>query len=111
LYDLTNAAYWWVPLWDPRDRPEAFAELDAGHRLAVFARAYGMDEHTRAGLIPLARRMVRRFHTTARAAAERDEAFLRMWERGAGERLVRAREWLDVQAPDLVAKLTEGTRT
>lgn len=110
MYDLANAAYWWVPLWAPEDRPEAFSGLDAGHRLMVFARAYGMDERLRTDLVPLARRMVRRFRVTARAAAERDVAFARMWERGAGERLRRAQEWLDAQAPGLDAKLSEGTK-
>ncbi|QVQ52734.1 aminoglycoside phosphotransferase family protein [Spiractinospora alimapuensis] len=103
LYDIANAMYWWVPLWDPRDRPAGFRDLDAVERVAVFADAYGMTGDQRSRLIPLVRRMVARFHRTARAAAEVDPVFRRLWDEGVNVRMPRAEAWVDSEAPRLSA--------
>lgn len=103
LYDIANAVYWWVPLWDPRDRPAAFRDLDAAERVAVFADAYRMSGEQRSKLIPLVGRMVARFHRSARAAAEVDPVFRRLWDEGTRVRLPRAESWLEEEAPRLSA--------
>jgi hypothetical protein len=83
LYDIANALYWWVPLLDPRERAPAFTDLDASHRVAIFADADGMTAQQRKELVPLATRMVHRFHLTARAAADVDPVFRRFWEKAS----------------------------
>ncbi len=105
LYDIANALYWWVPLIDPRDRPPAFADLDASHRVAVFADAYGMTGRQRDELVPLVKRMVHRFQLTARGAADVDPVFRRLWEQGAKDRLPRAGAWLAKEGPAIAARL------
>lgn len=105
LYDIANAMYWWVPLWDPRDRPVAFRELDAAERVAVFADAYGMSPSQRHDLVPLVERMVARFHRNARAAAEVDPVFRRLWEAGVNTRMPRAESWLAEESARLSATL------
>jgi Ser/Thr protein kinase RdoA (MazF antagonist) len=105
LYDLANALYWWVPLLDPLDRAPAFAGLDAGHRTAVFADAYGMTAEQRRDLVPLATRMVHRFHLSARAAAEVDPVFRRLWESGVRERMPRAEAWLAREGAAIARRL------
>lgn len=105
LYDLANALYWWVPLLDPRDRAPAFVDLDAAERVAVFADAYGMTAGQRGQLVPLAIRMVDRFHRTARRAAEVDPVFRRFWDEGAKDRLPRASAWLADAASAITARL------
>jgi hypothetical protein len=111
LYDIANAVYWWVPLLDPRDRAPGFAGLDAARRVAVFADAYGMTARQRAALVPVAHRMIRRFHATARAAAAVDPVFRGFWEGGVKDRLPRARAWLEHEGPVIAARLTGETAT
>lgn len=106
LYDIANALYWWVPLLHPADRAPAFADLDASHRTALFADAYGMTDQQRENLMPLATRMVHRFHLTARAAADVDPVFQRLWEEGGKDRMPRAEAWLSQTAPTITARLT-----
>jgi aminoglycoside phosphotransferase (APT) family kinase protein len=106
LYDIANALYWWVPLLDPRDRTPAFTDLDASHRAAVFADAYEMTTQQRTELVPLATRMVHRFHLTARAAANIDPVFRRFWEQGVKNRMPRAEAWLAHAGPAIAARLT-----
>jgi Ser/Thr protein kinase RdoA (MazF antagonist) len=106
LYDIANALYWWVPLLDPADRAPAFTDLDAARRAAVFADAYGMTGRQREDLMPLAVRMVGRFHLTARTAAGLDPVFRRLWEEGVKDRLPRAEAWLSQAAPAITARLT-----
>lgn len=111
LYDIANALYWWVPLLDPRDRAPAFTGLDAPDRVAVFAGAYGMTAQQRTELVPLAIRMVHRFHLTARAAAGVDPVFQRLWEQGVKDRMPRAEAWLAHAGPAIAARLTARETT
>jgi hypothetical protein len=106
LYDIANALHWWVPLLDPRDRAPAFADLDAPYRVAVFANAYGITAQQRKELVPLATRMVHRFHLTARAAADVDPVFQRLWEQGVKDRMPRAEAWLAQAGPAIAARLS-----
>jgi len=106
LYEIANALYWWVPLMDPRDRAPTFVDLDAAHRVAVFADAYGATDRQRANLVPLAERMIHGFHQGARAAADRDPVFARMWEEGVKDRMPRAEAWIAREGAAIADRLT-----
>jgi len=105
VYDIANALWYWAPLRDPRDRAPAFADADTPHRVAVFADAYGMTSQQRAELAPFAVDMARRFHEDARASAELDPVFRRLWEDGAKDQLPRAEAYLRATAPAITARL------
>ncbi|RKS09829.1 Ser/Thr protein kinase RdoA (MazF antagonist) [Nocardiopsis sp. Huas11] len=109
LYDVVNALYWWAPLLDPRDRPPALAEAHIPRRVAVFADAYGLTGGQRAELVPLAARVIHRFHLGARAAARHDPVFRRMWERGVRDRMPRAQAWIAVRGPSIAARISGRT--
>lgn len=106
VHDIANALYWWVPLLHPQDRTPALASADIPRRTAVFADAYGMSDQQRRDLVPLARRMVHRFHLTSRAAAEADPVFRRFWEQGVKDRMPRAEAWLAQEGTAIAARLT-----
>lgn len=108
LYDIVNALWWWAPLRDPRDRAPAFTSADIPRRAAVFADAYGMITQQRRLLVPLAIQVADRYHLTARAAAEADPVFRRLWEQGAKDELPRARAWLRRAGPAITARLTQS---
>ncbi len=105
IYDLVNAMWWWAPLRDPRDRAPAFAAADVPRRVALFADAYGMTERQRHLFVPLAIFVARRYHQTARAAAEADPVFRRLWEEGARDELPRAETWLGQAGRTIAARL------
>jgi aminoglycoside phosphotransferase (APT) family kinase protein len=111
LYDVANALYWWAPLLDPQDRAPAFADLDIPHRVTVFADAYGLTGRQRTELVPLATRMIQRFHRTARAAADADPVFRRLWDEGVKDRMPRAESWITQYGPTIAAHLTESDPT
>jgi Phosphotransferase enzyme family len=106
LYDIANALWWWAPLRDPQDRAPAFTDLDIPHRAAIFADAYGMTAQQRRDLVPLMTRIAHRYHRTARAAADADPVFRRLWEQGAKDELPRAEAWLQQAGPAIVSQLT-----
>jgi Ser/Thr protein kinase RdoA (MazF antagonist) len=105
LYDLANALWWWAPMRDPRDRAPAFTALDIPRRAAVFADAYGMTARQRQDLAPLLIDMADRYYRSARAAAETDPVFRRLWEQGAKDELPRTRAWLEQAAPAITERL------
>ena len=75
----------------------------------MFAGAYGMTGQQRHDLVPLAMRMARRYHLTARAAAEADPVFRRFWDEGAKDEIPRAQAWLQQTGPAIIAQLTAAT--
>jgi Ser/Thr protein kinase RdoA (MazF antagonist) len=109
VYEIANALYWWAPLLHPRDRAPALADADIPQRVRVFADVYGMTRRQRRDLVPLAKRMVHRFHRTARAAAEVDSVFRRFWEEGVKDRLPRAEAWLEREGPAITAHLLSSS--
>jgi hypothetical protein len=79
----------------------------------VFADAYGMTARQRAGLMPLAVDVVRRYHEESRASAGLDPVWRRAWEDGGGLAgtpakvyLPRAEAWVREAAPAITASLT-----
>jgi aminoglycoside phosphotransferase (APT) family kinase protein len=107
LYDIANALWWWAPLRDPRDRAAAFTDLDIPRRVAVFADAYEMSAEQRQDLTRLLIRVARRYHLSARAAADVDPVFRRFWEQGAKDELPRAEAWLEGAAPAITQCLSQ----
>nr|WP_225991541.1 phosphotransferase [Actinomadura montaniterrae] len=105
VYDIANALYWWAPLLHPQDRIPALAQADIPHRAAIFADAYGMTVQQRRDLVPLARRMIHRFHLTSRAAAEADPVFRRLWNQGVKDRMPRAEAWITQEGTAIAARL------
>lgn len=105
LYDIANALYWWAPLWDPVDRAPGFVHADIPARVALFANAYGMSPQQRQDLVPLAARMIRRFHASARASADTNPVFRRLWEQSGKDRLPRAEQWIAQTDPSITAQL------
>ncbi|MHB1534508.1 MAG: phosphotransferase [Acidimicrobiales bacterium] len=103
--DCVNAMYWWVPLLDPADRRPAAGDLDAGHRLRVFADGYGMSAAQRAQVVPVACQRARNSNVTMASAASADPIFGRCWTGGLRERTARSERWITVHADDLEAAL------
>ena len=99
--------WYWAPLRDPRDRAPAFAHADIPHRVEVFADAYGMTARHRAELASFAVGLACRYHADARASAELDPVFRKLWEDGAKDVLPRAEAWLRAAAPAITARLTQ----
>jgi hypothetical protein len=96
-------------LLDPADRAPALVTADIPRRAAVFADAYGLDDDLRGRLVPFAAGMIRRFHRSARAAADRDPVFRRMWE-GVVDSMPRAEAWIDAAGPAIAAALARPGR-
>lgn len=103
--DCVNAMYWWVPLLDPADRRPAARDLDAGHRLRVFADGYGMSAAQRAEVVRVACQRARNSGVTMAAAAAADPTFNRWWTGGLRERTARSERWITGHADDLAAAL------
>ena len=64
-----------------------------------------MSAEQRRDLVPLARRMIHRFHLTTRAAAETDPVFRRLWDQSGKDRLPRAETWIGKEGPTITARL------
>ena len=116
VYDIANALWYWAPLRDPRDRSPELADADIPHRVAVFADAYGMTAQQRAGLMPLAVDMVRRYHEDSRASAGLDPVWRKLWEGSDGLAgtpakiyLPRAEAWVREMAPVITARLVQSS--
>jgi Ser/Thr protein kinase RdoA (MazF antagonist) len=106
--DCVNALYWWVPLLHPLDRAPSLAAADAGHRVRVFADAYGMSHEQRAQILPVAVRRASNTHITMRAAAEVDAVFKRWWDDGVKDRMPRTQAWLEAEGAAIEAALLCG---
>jgi hypothetical protein len=89
------------------------ADAAIPHRVAMFAGAYGMTAQQRAGLVPLAVDMVRRYHEDSRASAELDPVSRKLWEDGgslgipAKVYLPRAEACVREMAPAITARLVQ----
>ena len=70
---------------------QRFADADIPHRAAVFADAYGMTARHRADLAPLVVDLAHRYYENARASAELDPVFRKLWEDGARDEFAAGR--------------------
>jgi hypothetical protein len=64
-----------------------------------------MSAQLRQELVPFADQMIHLFHSSFRAAAERDPVFRRMWDEGVKDRLPRAETWIGQAGPGIAARL------
>ncbi|GAA5055057.1 Ser/Thr protein kinase RdoA (MazF antagonist) [Thermocatellispora tengchongensis] len=99
LFDIVTTLRHWAPIADPVDRDPLLRGLGpagVGRRVRLFCDAYGLVPRERRRLTELARLRFDRSYGVMRArAAEGDGPWARMWESGAGQRIRRARAWLD----------------
>ena len=95
LRDVVNTAMWWAPLFPPGDRDPAFAAGDVPSRLAAFVDAYGLEAEDRAAFCDVAiHGATRSWHRMKANAELRGGGWARMWDEGAGDRILRRRAWL-----------------
>lgn len=109
LFDVVTTLRHWAPLADPADRDTLLTRIDVarvGRRLALFCDAYGLDRAARREVLPAARLRFIRSHAAMRARAEHEGGgWARVWRAGAGNRLLRGRDWLDLHWDELDAAL------
>lgn len=109
LFDVVNTLRTWGPLADPADREAVFARLDAdavGRRIRRFCDAYGLPDDHRHRVLAVARLRLERSYASMRARAEHlGGGWARMWRGGAGSRIRRAQDWLDLNWDALDARL------
>ncbi|GLW10764.1 hypothetical protein Misp01_58920 [Microtetraspora sp. NBRC 13810] len=97
LFDIVTTLRHWAPIADPVDRDPAQRGLDVGARLRLFCDEYGLAPRDRRRLLDLAQlRFERSFHAMRSRAQSGGGPWARAWESGAGERIRRARAWLDL---------------
>ncbi|MCG5216352.1 phosphotransferase [Streptosporangium soli] len=102
LFDIVTTLRHWAPIADPVDRDPLQSGLDVGARMRVFCDAYGVTARDRRRLPDLARLRFDRSYAEMRSrAADTGGAWGRMWASGAGERIRRARAWLDTHEDGL----------
>ena len=107
LFDVATTLRYWAPIADPADREPAHRTTAVGPRLARFCAAYGLDAAGRANLLPTLRTRLDRSYAAMRArAGARGGAWSRMWTAGAGDHLLRAQDWLDLNWDTLERHLT-----
>ncbi|RBQ17492.1 aminoglycoside phosphotransferase family protein [Spongiactinospora rosea] len=109
LFDVVTTLRHWAPIADPLDRDPSQRELceaEVGARLRLFCDEYGLPPRDRRRLLDLARlRFGRSYAATRRRAETAGGGWARRWAGGAGERIRRARAWLDTHEDELHASL------
>lgn len=107
LWDVALAARLWVPLRDPQDVPGGVA-VRAGHRLRLFAEAYGLTGPERARLAPAVLATHTWCYDLVRTGAEQGRpGYQHYWTPSAQEHDVRGRRWLERNLGSLTAACTE----
>jgi hypothetical protein len=106
LFDVVTTLRHWAPIADPLDRDLLQCGLDVGARIRLFCDEYGLSRAERRRLLEVARvRFDRSYAAMRTKAATIGGGWTRMWASGAGERIRRARAWLDANEDDLAARL------
>jgi hypothetical protein len=100
--EMCNLLLWWAPLMPADDRQVAVRDVDAFERSAILVDAYGLDIEDRALIVPLAINMAdRTWHTMRNRAEVLGGGWQRMWDDGAGDRILRRQTWLADNADGL----------
>lgn len=106
LLDVIVTLRWWAPLCDPVDRDPVLRDLDAGDRMRTFVDAYGLTDVDRRSLLDSAiRRCTRVWHAMRHRAEHDGGGWARMWHEGAGDVILRSRDWLERERPYLDDRL------
>jgi Ser/Thr protein kinase RdoA (MazF antagonist) len=96
LFDVVTTLRHWAPIADPLDRDPSQRDLEVGARLRLFCDVYGVSARDRRRLLELARLRFDRSHAEMRSrAVNQGGVWADMWRSGAGQRIRRARAWLD----------------
>ena len=103
--DLANTAMHWVPLCDPVDRDPALANSDPARRLRLLADGYG-DAVTPGQLLDACALRFGALHASMRWNAEHlGGGWARMWDRGAGDKILRRQAWFARVRAELATEL------
>jgi hypothetical protein len=106
LLDIVTTLLYWAPLRAPVDRDPVLRDADSGHRMRVYADAYGLAAADRLRLLDVAdRRFSRSWHVMRHHALHRGGGWARMWDEGVGDVIRRGHDWLREQRPVLEAAL------
>jgi Ser/Thr protein kinase RdoA (MazF antagonist) len=106
LFDVVTTLRHWAPIADPVDRDPLQRRLDVGARLRLFCDAYGLPGRDRHRLVHVARLRFDRSYAAMRTrATTHGGGWARMWVSGAGDRIRRARAWLDAHQDELDEQL------
>lgn len=106
--EIINALRYWGPIADPQDVDPLMRDVDAVRRCRLFADAYEMSGDDRAKLVEVATMRLRRSWHLMRQRAEIDGGgWLRMWQEGVGDQILRAQRWLDAHGPAIESALME----
>lgn len=106
LFEVATTLRHWAPIADPVDRDPLQRTLDVGRRLRLFCDEYGLPRSDRRRLLTVLRLRFDRSYAAMRArAAAEGGGWARLWDDGAGERIRRARTWLDLHEEELDAHL------
>jgi Ser/Thr protein kinase RdoA (MazF antagonist) len=102
LFDVVTTLRHWAPIADPVDRDPLQRRLDVGARLRLFCDAYDLAARDRRRVVEVARLRFDRSYAAMRArATSHGGGWARMWLSGAGDRIRRARTWLDTHQDEL----------
>ena len=95
VWDVALAARLWVPLRDPRRRPRATSPRRAGHRLRLFADAYGLPEASARDGLGRARHPHLVLRHRPAGAEQGRPGYQHYWTPSAQEHDARGRRWLE----------------
>jgi hypothetical protein len=105
IWDAALAARLWVPLRDPDDVPADLISR-AGHRLRLFADAYGLPRAGREEMAPAVLATHTWCYDLIRAGAEQGRAgYQHYWTPSAQEHDARGRRWLESNLESLTTAL------
>lgn len=92
--DLANTAMHWLPMSDPRDRGPAYRDADVGLRLRLLVDGYGRDAVTGGDVLTACALRFGGLYESMRWNAEQlGGGWRRMWDEGAGDKIVRRVDW------------------
>jgi hypothetical protein len=102
--EVANLLLWWAPLQPPEERPAVVRQADVLARAALLVDAYGLGAADRRRLVALqVNQAERSWHLMRRRADRLGGGWRRMWEDGAGDRILRRRAWLEANADRIAA--------
>lgn len=105
--DLANTAMHWVPLDDPADRAEVYADADIFARFRAMYDAYGRDLFDVDRLLTATRlRFAGSYDVMKWNADHLGGGWKRMWDDGLGGVITRRLAWFDTVRDDLRAALS-----
>jgi aminoglycoside phosphotransferase (APT) family kinase protein len=95
LLDIAIACRHWVPLKDPIDVVDGFADVDQGRRFILYCDAYGVERLHRQQVLVQALDFLDRALVTMRAKADEGlTLYVAAWENGYEKQNRRSHEWL-----------------